>query len=177
MISPPATGPSSLRKKVWSSSARPRRRRRSGARRSGITNRAVKLIPGSCALRRWSITITSTRWIETSVLSSSSSVLTFPINAKLCLNGHEYAKQQLKQKGLDFQPLDNGFRWCADASRLQRICDGLSAEKIDRLLRKWLRLLPHPFTQADRQAGWLYDISILQAEFSLTQVLDRPLTG
>lgn len=101
----------------------------------------------------------------------------FPYNAKLCLNGHEYAKQQLKQKQIEFQPLDNGFLACADASRLQRICDGLSAEKIERLLRKWLRLLPHPFTPADRQGGWLYDISILQAEFSLTQVLDRPLTG
>ena len=43
-----------------------------------------------------------------------------------------------------------------------------------RLLRKWLRLLPHPFTGADRQAGYRYDISILQAEFSLTQVLDQP---
>jgi hypothetical protein len=37
--------------------------------------------------------------------------------------------------------------------------------------------LPHPFTAEDRQAGYRYDISILQAEFSLTQVLDRPLTG
>jgi hypothetical protein len=101
----------------------------------------------------------------------------FPYNAKLCLNGHEYAKQQLKQKGIEFSPLDNGFLSCADARRLQHICDGLSAEKIDQLLRKWLRLLPHPFTSTDRQDGWLYDISILQAEFSLTQVLDRPLTG
>jgi hypothetical protein len=45
------------------------------------------------------------------------------------------------------------------------------------LLRKWLRLLPHPFTPADRKAGYRYDISILQAEFSLTQVLDRPAHG
>ena len=37
--------------------------------------------------------------------------------------------------------------------------------------------LPHPFTAADRKAGYRYEISILQAEFSLTQVLDRPLTG
>ena len=51
------------------------------------------------------------------------------------------------------------------------------AQKIDALLRKWLRKLPHPFTAADRQAGYRYDVSILQAEFSLTQVLDRPLTG
>jgi hypothetical protein len=40
-----------------------------------------------------------------------------------------------------------------------------------------LRLLPHPFTAADRKAGYRYDISILQAEFSTTQVLDRPVHG
>ncbi len=44
-------------------------------------------------------------------------------------------------------------------------------------MRKWLARLPHPFTAADRRAGYRYDLSILQAEFSLTQVLDRPLTG
>ncbi len=101
----------------------------------------------------------------------------FPFNAKLCLNGHEYAKRQLACRGIAFEALDNGVLSCADPKRLQRICDGLCAEKIDALLRKWLRLLPHPFTGADRQAGYRYDISILQAEFSLTQVLDRPVHG
>lgn len=101
----------------------------------------------------------------------------FPFNAKLCLNGHEYAKRQLARKGIAFEALDNGILSCADPERLQQICDGLSAEKIDGLLRKWLRLLPHPFTGADRKAGYRYDISILQAEFSLTQVLDRPVHG
>jgi hypothetical protein len=101
----------------------------------------------------------------------------FPFNAKLCINGHEYAKRQLARRGIAFEALDNGVLSCAEPQRLQRICDGLSAEKIDALLRKWLRLLPHPFTAADRQAGYRYDISILQAEFSLTQVLDRPIHG
>ena len=101
----------------------------------------------------------------------------FPFNAKLCLNGHEYAKRQLARRGIAFEALDNGVLSCADPKRLQQICDGLSAEKIDGLLRKWLRLLPHPFTGADRKAGYRYDISILQAEFSLTQVLDRPVHG
>src|ERR1700738_4164953 len=101
----------------------------------------------------------------------------FPFNAKLCLNGHEYAKRQLAQKAIVFEALDNGILSCADPGRLQRICEGLSAETIDRLLRKWLRLLPHPFTAADQKAGFRYDISILQAEFSLTQVLDRPVHG
>src|SRR6201988_5050491 len=101
----------------------------------------------------------------------------FPFNAKLCLNGHEYAKRQLAQEGIAFKALDNGILTCADPKRLQAICDGLSAAKIDALLRKWLRLLPHPFAGADRKAGYRYAISILQAEFSLTQVLDRPVHG
>src|SRR5262245_3338735 len=101
----------------------------------------------------------------------------FPYTAKLCLNGHEYVKRQLAKEGIAFEALDNGIRSCADPQRLQEICDGLSAAQIDALLRKWLARLPHPFTPEDRAAGYRYEISILQAEFSLTQVLDRPLTG
>jgi hypothetical protein len=101
----------------------------------------------------------------------------FPYNAKLCLNGHEYAKRQLERAGIRYQALDNGIQSCADPKRLQSICDSLSAEKIDALLRKWLRRLPHPFPARDRQAGYRYQISILQIELSLTQVLDRPVSG
>jgi hypothetical protein len=35
----------------------------------------------------------------------------------------------------------------------------------------------HPFTEDDTAAGYRYDASIVQAEFSLTQMLDRPVTG
>lgn len=101
----------------------------------------------------------------------------FPYNAKLGLNGHEYVKRQLAKEGIAFEALDNGILSCANPKRLQEICDQLSAEKIDALLRKWLARLPHPFTAEDRAAGYRYDLSILPAEFSLTQVLDRPLTG
>jgi hypothetical protein len=101
----------------------------------------------------------------------------FPYTAKLCLNGHEYVKRQLAKEGIAFEALDNGVLTCANPKRLQQLCDGLSAAKIDALLRKWLARLPHPFTAQDRKAGYRYDVSILQAEFSLTQVLDRPQTG
>jgi hypothetical protein len=101
----------------------------------------------------------------------------FPYNAKLCINGHEYVKQQLAKEGIAFEALDNGVLSCADPRRLQQLCDGLSAHKINALLRKWLARIPHPFLPKDRAAGYRYDISILQAEFSLTQVLDRPQTG
>ncbi|MFG1711327.1 hypothetical protein ACFLIM_50090 [Nonomuraea sp. M3C6] len=101
----------------------------------------------------------------------------FPYNAKLCLNGHEYAKRQTAKNGIAFTALDNGFAATDDPAAVQRICDGLDAARIDALLRKWLARLPHPFTPADRAAGYRYEISILQAEFSLTQMLDRPVSG
>ena len=101
----------------------------------------------------------------------------FPYTAKLYLNGHEWLKQQLKQRGIGFESLDNGLSSCDDIKRTQVIADSLSAEKIDALLRKWLRRLPHPFTPSDRKAGYRYDISILQAEFSLTQVLEGSTVG
>jgi hypothetical protein len=101
----------------------------------------------------------------------------FPYNAKVCLNGNEWAKRQAAQAGIAFEPLDNGFLSCEDPKRLNRICARLGPAQIDRLIRKWLRILPHPFTGADRRAGYRYDVSILQSEFSLTQTLDRPLSG
>jgi hypothetical protein len=101
----------------------------------------------------------------------------FPYNAKLCLNGHEYAKCQLRQEGIAYKALDNGFVSCAQPERLQTICDQMGPEQIDGLLRRWLDRLPHPYTLQDREAGYRYNLSILQAEFSLTQILDRPLSG
>jgi hypothetical protein len=101
----------------------------------------------------------------------------FPFNGKLCINGHEYLKKQLAKRGIGFEALDNGLLSCQDAKRAQKLCDGLSAEVIDRFFRKWLAILPHPFTGKDRAAGYRYDLSMLQVEFSLTQVLDRPLAG
>lgn len=101
----------------------------------------------------------------------------FPYNAKLCINGHEYLKRQLTKEGIAFTELDNGILSCANPQRMQEIADGLDDTKIVRLLAKWQAQLPHPFTEPDQEAGYRYDLSILQSEFSLTQVLDRPLAG
>jgi hypothetical protein len=54
---------------------------------------------------------------------------------------------------------------------------GLTEEKIDALLHKWLARMPHPYTPEDRAAGYRYAVSVLQAEFSLTQMLDQPVSG
>src|SRR3954451_13539858 len=103
----------------------------------------------------------------------------FPYTARLCINGNEYAKRQATKAGIAFEALDNGFAAVdpADVAAVQRICDGLNQETIDGLLRKWLARLPHPYSREDRAAGYRYDVSILQAEFSLTQMLDQPVSG
>ncbi|MGH3656123.1 MAG: hypothetical protein ACRDUA_05645 [Micromonosporaceae bacterium] len=101
----------------------------------------------------------------------------FPYTAKLCINGNEWAKRQATKAGIGFTALDNGFAAVDDVDRLQAICDSLGPAHIDALLRKWLRILPNPFTDADEAAGYRYDLSLLQTEFSLTQMLDAPVSG
>jgi hypothetical protein len=101
----------------------------------------------------------------------------FPYTAKLCINGNECAKRQAAKAGIGFEALDNGFATVDDVAGLQAICDSLGPAQIDALLRKWLRILPTPFTDEDQAAGYRYELSILQAEFSLTQMLDAPVSG
>jgi hypothetical protein len=101
----------------------------------------------------------------------------FPYTSKLCINGHEWAKRQAARAGIGFEALDNGFASCEDPAAVQAICDRLGPGDIAALLRKWLRILPHPFTADDIAAGYTYELSILQAEFSLTQVLGKPADG
>jgi hypothetical protein len=100
-----------------------------------------------------------------------------PWSTKLCLNGHEWAKRQLEKKGIAYEALDNGFLSCEDPQKLQKICDSLGPEEIDRLFRKWLKRLPLPLRPEDRAAGYDWSLSIWQMEVSLTQIFDRPLRG
>ena len=101
----------------------------------------------------------------------------FPYNGRLCINGHEWAKRQAAKAGITFTALDNGFASVDDPVALQAICDRLGPAQIGALVDKWLAILPSAFTEADHDAGYRYELSILQAEFSLTQVLDRPVSG
>lgn len=73
----------------------------------------------------------------------------FPYNAKLCLNGNEWAKRQAANAGIGFTALDNAFASFedpADVDRVQAMCATLGPAQIDALLRKWLARVPHPFT-------------------------------
>ncbi len=87
-----------------------------------------------------------------------------------------WLKLQADKRAITYHALDNGIASSSDPRRIQALANGLSAPKVEVFARKWLCLLPHPYTRAD-QGGYHYDISILQAEFSLTQVFDRPVTG
>jgi hypothetical protein len=100
-----------------------------------------------------------------------------PYAIKLCLNGHEWAKRQLQRRRIRFTALDNGFLSCAKPEVLQTICDALDAPDIEAFFTHWQAHLPLPLTPAHHARGFTYQLSVLQLEGSLTQVLDRPLRG
>lgn len=100
-----------------------------------------------------------------------------PYPVKLCLNGHEWAKQRLVSEGIPFESLDNGFLSCEQPERLQEICNELCALDVQRFFERWSRFLPWPLTPEDRTAGFAHRLSIWQCEVSLTQVFERPVQG
>ena len=99
----------------------------------------------------------------------------FPI--WIWLNGHEWAKRQLEKAGIGYEALDNGFRSCEDPVALQKICDRLGPGAVKSFFWRWITRLPCPFTEADFQAGYIYDLSFRQFEVSDTCVFDRPQAG
>ncbi|MGH9656594.1 MAG: hypothetical protein ACRD6B_24415, partial [Bryobacteraceae bacterium] len=93
------------------------------------------------------------------------------------LNGHEWAKRQLERAGIGYEALDNGFRSCEDPVALARICDRLGSGAVRSFFWRWVRVLPSPFTDADRRAGYGYELAFRQFEVSSTVVFDRPAAG
>ncbi len=101
----------------------------------------------------------------------------FPYTGQIYFNGHEYAKQQCLKQGIAFTALDNAFGTVSDAEAVQRICDGLTDQKIYRFAGRWLARLPQPFTRADQDADYRWQLPFQQIEFSTTMALDRPLNS
>ncbi len=100
-----------------------------------------------------------------------------PWSVRVWCNGHCWTRRQLEGRHIGYQPLDNGFAAVDSGRALQEICDSLSGADIERFVRRWLTRLPSPFTSADAEAGYRYELSILQLEVSCTEVFDRPLHG
>ena len=101
----------------------------------------------------------------------------FPFDVKVCFNGHEWAKQQLRKEGIGFETLHNGFLSCANPERLQVICHQLDAVKIQALFDRWVEQLPWPISPQQRAAGYAHQLSIWQLEASRTQVFQDPEQG
>lgn len=101
--------------------------------------------------------------------------LPYPI--KLCLNGHEWVKQQLRRAQVRFDSLDNGFLACADPTRLQAICDQLGPADVQAFFDRWAARLPSPMTAVDCAAGYTHRLALQQVEVSLTHVFARPVQG
>jgi hypothetical protein len=98
----------------------------------------------------------------------------FPYPAKIWLNGHEWAKRQADKRGIAYTPLANGFASCEDPRALQRICDRFGPAHVRAFFERWMAIIPRPFTDADRQAGYFWDLSVRQLEASRTVVFDDP---
>jgi hypothetical protein len=101
----------------------------------------------------------------------------FPFDIKVCFNGHEWAKQQLRKEGIDFEALSNGFLSCANPEHLQVICHQLDVPKIQALFDRWVEQLPWPLSPKQRAAGYTHQLSIWQLEVSRTQVFQDPEQG
>jgi hypothetical protein len=101
----------------------------------------------------------------------------FPFDIKVCFNGHEWAKQQLRKEGIPFEALNNGFLSCKDPERLQIICHQLDVQKIQALFDRWVEQLPWPLSPQQRAAGYAHQLSIWQLEVSRTQVFQDPEQG
>jgi len=100
-----------------------------------------------------------------------------PYPVKLCLNGHEWVKQQLRRQRLRFESLDNGFLTCVDPVALQTACEALGPADVQAFFDRWSHRLPWPLPAADRRAGYDHRLAINQLEVSLTHVFDRPVQG
>lgn len=93
------------------------------------------------------------------------------------INGHEWLKRQLDQRGVGCEALDNGLRSCEDPALARRLAASLSAGHALAYLHKWTAALPSPLTDADRRVGHRYAFSVRQIELSDTAVFDRPQSG
>jgi hypothetical protein len=98
----------------------------------------------------------------------------FPYPAKVWCNGHEWAKRQAMREGIGFTALANGFATCTEPARLQAICDHFGPADMQAFFDRWTERIPTPFTPADHDADYWWELSMRQVELSRTLVFDDP---
>ncbi len=106
----------------------------------------------------------------------------FPFNAKLCINGNEWAKRQAAKAGIGFTPLDNAFAAVDDVPALQAICHALGPAQIDALPHRDLpaghhlaRPWPPPSSRADQAVHERWEIETAYLELKSTILGGRVL--
>ncbi|MGH3237471.1 MAG: hypothetical protein ACRDOH_30290 [Streptosporangiaceae bacterium] len=97
----------------------------------------------------------------------------FPYPVKVWVNGHEWAKRQALAAGIGFTALSNGFASCDDPAGLQQICDRFGPGTVQVWFERWMARIPLPLTDADRAAGYWWELSMRQIETSRTLVFDQ----
>ncbi len=70
--------------------------------------------------------------------------------------------------------LANGFAGCDDPAALQQQCDRLGTAHLRMFFERWMARLPLPLDDADRAAGYWWQLSMRQIETSRNIVLDDP---
>ena len=96
----------------------------------------------------------------------------FPYPVKAWVNGHEWAKRQALAAGIGFTALSNGFASCEDPAALQAICDRFGPGTVQVWFERWMARIPLPLTDADRDGGYWWELSMRQVETSRTLVFD-----
>ena len=149
---------------------------RTQRRRNPVTGSSYAWLVRSTAVINYS---TSTAWTRTSALSSSSSAPTSPTRPGCASTATSGSSGTGPKAGIGFNP------WTT-ASLLRRpgpwpgsgdLRRPSARHKSTRCCANGWRPCPIPSPLSDRKAGYLYESSILQAEFALTQMLDRPVSG
>ena len=97
----------------------------------------------------------------------------FPYPVKVWVNGHEWAKRQAAAAGIGFTALSNGFASCEDSAALQVICDRFGPGTVQVWFERWMARIPLPLTEADRDGGYWWELSMRQIETSRTLVFDH----
>src|SRR6266705_3946019 len=66
-----------------------------------------------------------------------------------------------------------GFASCDDPAALQDICDRFGPGTVQVWFERWMARIPLPLTDADRDAGYWWELSMRQVETSRTLVFDE----
>ena len=97
-----------------------------------------------------------------------------PYPVKVWCNGHEIARRAALAEGIAVTPLANGFAATSSPARLQELCDMIQAGTLRVFFESWMNRIPLPLTDADRDHGCWWQLSMRQIEVSRTLVFDDP---